>query len=151
MVTRAEIVAEARSWIGTPFLHQAYRKGVGCDCIGLVGGVCMERGLFPRDPLLIPGVARFVGYSRQPDGVSFRAACDQFLVPIAVESMQPGDAVLMAFKGDPHHIAIVADYCHGGLSIVHAMSHGRCAVAEHRLDATWRGYIVAAYALPGVA
>ncbi len=37
-ITRAAIVAEARSWIGTPHRHQASLKDVGCDCFGLVLG-----------------------------------------------------------------------------------------------------------------
>lgn len=32
----ADIVAAARGWIGTPYLHQASLKGVGTDCLGLV-------------------------------------------------------------------------------------------------------------------
>ena len=36
---RAAIVAAARSWIGTPYRHQASLKGVGCDCLGLLRGV----------------------------------------------------------------------------------------------------------------
>ncbi len=32
-------VAEALTWIATPYRHQASLKGVGCDCIGLVRGV----------------------------------------------------------------------------------------------------------------
>ncbi len=38
-MTRDDIIAEARSWIGTPYRHQASLKGVGCDCLGLVRGV----------------------------------------------------------------------------------------------------------------
>ncbi|HXO72313.1 MAG TPA: peptidase P60, partial [Bradyrhizobium sp.] len=38
-LTCAAIVAEARSWIGTRYCHQASLKGVGCDCLGLVRGV----------------------------------------------------------------------------------------------------------------
>ena len=33
------IVAEALAWLGTPYRHQGARKGVGCDCLGLVRGV----------------------------------------------------------------------------------------------------------------
>jgi cell wall-associated NlpC family hydrolase len=29
-----DIIAAARSWIGTPYCHQASLKGVGCDCSG---------------------------------------------------------------------------------------------------------------------
>ena len=36
---RAAILAEALSWVGTPYRHQGSRKGVGCDCLGLVLGV----------------------------------------------------------------------------------------------------------------
>ena len=38
-LTRAAIVAEARTWIGTRYRHQGSLKGVGCDCLGLVRGV----------------------------------------------------------------------------------------------------------------
>lgn len=38
----ADIVAAARSWLGTPYHHQAALKGVGCDCLGLVRGVYEE-------------------------------------------------------------------------------------------------------------
>ena len=33
------VVAEALTWLGTPYRHQGSRKGVGCDCLGLVLGV----------------------------------------------------------------------------------------------------------------
>lgn len=35
----ALIIAEALEWQGTPYRHQASRKHVGCDCLGLVRGV----------------------------------------------------------------------------------------------------------------
>ena len=31
MVTRADIVAEARSWLGVPWRHQGWRRETGCD------------------------------------------------------------------------------------------------------------------------
>ncbi|MDG1118150.1 MAG: peptidase, partial [Flavimaricola sp.] len=31
----ADVVATARGWIGTPYLHQASCRGAGCDCLGL--------------------------------------------------------------------------------------------------------------------
>ncbi len=33
------ILAEAATWLGTPYRHQGSRRGVGCDCLGLVRGV----------------------------------------------------------------------------------------------------------------
>ena len=35
MITRSAILAEARDWIGTPYVHQASAKGAGCDCTDL--------------------------------------------------------------------------------------------------------------------
>ena len=38
-MTQAEqVVAEARRWIGTPYLHQAATFGAGADCLGLLRG-----------------------------------------------------------------------------------------------------------------
>lgn len=34
----AAMLAEALAWVGTPYRHQACRKGVGADCLGLVRG-----------------------------------------------------------------------------------------------------------------
>src|SRR3972149_717145 len=41
-ITPETIVAVARTWIGTPYHHQAALKGVGCDCLGFVRGVWRE-------------------------------------------------------------------------------------------------------------
>ena len=45
MIARADIVAAARSLIGTPFRHQARLPGVGIDCLNLIGEVGMEEFL----------------------------------------------------------------------------------------------------------
>lgn len=42
----------ARDWIGTPYLHQAATKGVGCDCLGLVRGIWQE--LHGAEPEQVP-------------------------------------------------------------------------------------------------
>lgn len=44
----ARVVAEALGWVGTPYRHQGSKKGVGCDCLGLVRGVW--RALYGREP-----------------------------------------------------------------------------------------------------
>ncbi len=44
----AVILAEASTWIGTPYRHQGSRKGVGCDCLGLVRGVW--RAVYGSEP-----------------------------------------------------------------------------------------------------
>ena len=153
MITRAQVVAEARRWADarTPYAHQGHAFGLACDCGGLPGGVCVALGSLPPDWWARVFDPQFGGYGRQADG-SLRRICEAFMTPIPVEDVQPGDCVLVAFprEPEPHHLAIVADYVHGGLSIIHALSTvGR--VAEHRLAPAWRAMIVGAYVLPGVA
>lgn len=143
--SRAAVVAEARTWLGTKWVHQHRTKGVGVDCGGLVIGVARVLGLVAPD-------MDVNHYARVPDGTSLLAHCDAWMQRIAVDTIQPGDVLVLRFDTDPQHLAIVADYVHGGLSIVHALDRaGSGSVIEHRLDPANRARVVAAYSLPGVA
>jgi cell wall-associated NlpC family hydrolase len=53
---RPHIIAIARSWLGTPYHHQASVKGVGTDCIGLVRGIWRE--LYGREAQALPAYTR---------------------------------------------------------------------------------------------
>lgn len=152
MVSRAEIVAEARSWKETPFHHQAELKGVGVDCAGLLRGVCIALGVMQADYRRLPEAAPFLGYGPVPDGVLMRRACETFMSTISMATMQAGDAVLIRWGRHPQHTGILGDYAHGGLSLIHAYnwSDGSGRVVEHFLDPHMRRRIVAAYRLPGV-
>ncbi|KAB2949447.1 MAG: hypothetical protein F9K19_23780, partial [Rhizobiaceae bacterium] len=46
--TGRRVLEAAIGWIGTPYRHQASRKGVGCDCLGLVRGIWRE--LYGSEP-----------------------------------------------------------------------------------------------------
>jgi NlpC/P60 family putative phage cell wall peptidase len=139
-MTRAEIVAEARSWLGTRFHHQGRLKGVGVDCAGLVVGVAEAMGMTVQDQS---------DYSRFPDGEMLEQVCDQQMTRVPLSEIQPGDILLMRFEQDPQHLAIVGDYEFGGLSIIHSYIQAR-GVVETRLDDAWLGRVFAAYRLPGV-
>lgn len=144
MTTRAAVVAEARRWLGTPWVHQHRTHGVGVDCAGLVIGVARELGLVAPD-------FDFGGYGRQPDG-TLLAVCDTHMRRIPRAALQPGDVLVLAMKDQPQHMGIVGDYRHGGLSIIHSCAPctGIGRVVETRL--MWaRNFIFrGAYALPGV-
>jgi cell wall-associated NlpC family hydrolase len=135
---RAKIVAEARSWIGTPFHHQGRLKGVGVDCAGLVIEVARSLGLSAYDE---------TGYATQPDGVSLKRSCDAQMQRI--DKYGPGDVVLFAFARHPQHLGIVGDYAAGGLSLIHAYApNGK--VVETIFDSVWIRRTVQAYRYPGV-
>lgn len=52
MTAGAEIIAEARLWLGTPYLHQASVRGAGTDCLGLLRGVW--RAILGHEPEMVP-------------------------------------------------------------------------------------------------
>jgi cell wall-associated NlpC family hydrolase len=141
-MTRADVVAEARAWLGTPWMHQQRRRGVAVDCAGLVIGVARALGLVAPD-------FDVQGYVRVPDG-SLLQRCGQFMARTSQGAMQPGDVLVVAIDGDPCHMGIIGDYRHGGLSLIHAATRaGR--VIEHRLMFAGNLRFRAAFTLPGVA
>ena len=138
---RAQIVAEAREWMGTPFHHQARCKGAGVDCVGLVIGVCKKLKLTDFDHYT---------YSRIPDGQMMKATCEANMARIPFAEIIPGDVILFHFGSHPQHLAIVGDHPHGGLSIIHSYAPSK-KVVEMSLSQEWIDRIVACYRLPGVA
>ena len=148
-MTRNEVVAEARTWIGTHFHHQAHIKGVGVDCAGLVRGVAMNLGILQPNFESLPRAKEFMAYARNPNGASLMEACRLYMTEIDKADMQPGDVVVMSFDKHPQHLAILGDYRHGGLSIIHAS--GRAGkVIETRMMFSNDMKFVAAFSLPGV-
>jgi len=51
--TREAIMAEARSWIGTPYHKAACVKGAGVDCCTLLWGVYKNCGLIPEGDQIV--------------------------------------------------------------------------------------------------
>jgi hypothetical protein len=70
------IVEAARSWVGTPFMHQQSLKGVGVDCVGVILGVGRELGILEISP---EEWAPFAAYTRQPNPARMRKAMRRFL------------------------------------------------------------------------
>lgn len=148
MTTRAQVAAEARRWLGTPFHHQGRTQGVGCDCGGLVGGVAVALGIVPSDWWERVFDPLHAGYSRTP-GAMLQQLCESFMQP--APEMQVGDVLLMRFADEPQHLAIAVDYRHGGLALVHALGEPVGRVVEHRFDTRWRARVARVYRMPGIA
>lgn len=146
MITRHAVIAEAKSWLGTPFIHQASLKGIGTDCKGLIEGVA--------DILRLPDVdrfkadLRFKNYGRQPLAEWIITACTEYLDEIAIEHALLGDILVFAFyKKIPMHFAFVS--ANDPRYMLHAYEPvGR--VVENRIDEKWARRIVNAYGLRGV-
>lgn len=142
MTTALDIVAQARSWAGTPFHHQARVKGVGCDCLGLVVGVVDELELQDEAGRFLSSYDE-VNYSKWPNGEYLLQKLESLLADIDPADMQVGDLAVFEMKGNPQHLAIITDY-EGGFGMIHCYAPAR-RVVEHRLDDEWKSKIVKVY------
>jgi NlpC/P60 family putative phage cell wall peptidase len=145
-VTRAGIVAAARSWIGTPYRHQASLKGAGCDCLGLVRGVWRE--LYGREPEAPPPYR--AEWAETGGEETLLAAARRHLVERPLSGVAPGDVLLfrMAPGACVKHCAIVSDVGGPRPKIVHAY-WGRAAV-ESWLGPWWGARVAARFEFPSL-
>jgi NlpC/P60 family putative phage cell wall peptidase len=137
----ARIISIARSWIGTPYVHQASLKGVGCDCLGLLRGIWRElRGEEPED---IPPYAPDWDL---PGGETMREALARHLSAVPLNEIAPGDVVLfrMLPRAPAKHCAIVAEK-NGARTLIHARQNKR--VSEEPFSAFWRKKLACAFRL----
>ena len=90
-----DLLTEARSWIGTPYQHQATTKGAGCDCLGLIRG--LYRYLYSEEPETPPPYAPEWGEVSAHDPLW--QAASTYLTP-APQEAEPGQVLL--FRWTPH-------------------------------------------------
>jgi cell wall-associated NlpC family hydrolase len=129
-ISREDVIAEARSWIGTRWVHQG-RSPQGVDCAGLVVLVGQRLGLPVEDML---------GYRRSPDGVLFRQHI--FKQTTFEPQPRPGSIGLFREAKFPTHTGIFAMDEDGFLTLIHGyMPHGK--VVEERFIHEWPEKIVA--------
>ena len=140
MPTPHLILTEARSWIGTPYRHQASLKNVGCDCLGLLRGVW--RGVMGAEPELPPP------YS--PDWAEAGAdtlvtAARKHLVEIELAQVAAGDVLLFRWRETmpAKHCAIATSRD----TMVHA--HDGACVAEVAFRPWWQRHVAGVFAFPG--
>lgn len=138
---REKVLAEARSWIGTSYRHQGDRKGVGCDCLGLVRGV-WEAVYGTPAPRPVPYSADWA--EAGPSDALIDAARRWFREKPAMAEIVPGN--LLVFRWQPNarskHLGIAS----GGQHFIHAYSGN--GVIESALVPQWRRRISGVFAFP---
>lgn len=144
-VSVSDVLAEARTWIDTPFRHQGRDKGIGVDCAGVVVGVARALEIEGWDV-----AAAEIAYSRLPDGVKLRRICDELMVRVERREIAPGTVALMRWRINPQHLGIVAEPQDGRLTMIHALASLK-ACKHHSIDETWGDRIIGVYRLRGVA
>ena len=136
-MTREQIIAEARSLLGTPWAHQGRTPGVGIDCAGVVIHILKLNGINYD----------VAGYAYEPNG-ELTLHADTCMTRIPKDSFQPADVVIFRIKLLPQHVALVTDK-----GILHSFNRGagvQSRVVETGLTDQWRSHIVAAYKFPWI-
>lgn len=141
MISRSAVLDEARSWIGTPYQHQASAKSAGCDCLGLVRGVW--RALYGAEPEMTP--AYTPDWAERQGAETLLQAARRHLIEAAAPA--PGDVLLfrMDARSPIKHAAILDRDDH----IIHAY-WGR-AVVRSRFAPWWRARAAAVFSFPNVS
>jgi NlpC/P60 family putative phage cell wall peptidase len=133
------VVIAAREWIGTPYLHQASVKGVGCDCLGLLRG--LWRDIHGAEPEQVPA---YTPDWSEPQGQErlWHAALRH--MPEATGDITTGQVLLFRMRagGVAKHLGLVS--ATGDTpAFIHAYSgHG---VVESPLSAPWMRRIAARF------
>ena len=137
------IIAAARGWLGTPYRHQGARKGVGCDCLGLVRGVWAEvyGEEAERPGPYAPDWAE--GSGRE----AFMDAARRHCIEKDGLDVEAGDLIL--FRWRPHLPAKHAGIASASDRFIHAYQGH--AVLESALVPQWRARIAGVFRFPEIA
>lgn len=100
---RAAVVAEAMSWLGTPWHHGGRIKGAGVDCVQFLAGVYHACGLLPE-----------IDTGDYPPDWMFHRDEERLLYGLReyateIDVPQPGDIVVFKFGRCYSHAGIVVE------------------------------------------
>lgn len=136
------VVELATAWIGTPYLHQASRCGVGADCLGLIRGLWRE--LYGEEAEVPPAYTDDWGECGGHE-VLMAAVARHFCAVAEDAPLMAGQVLLFRMRAGAvaKHLGIYA----GEGRFVHAYS-GR-GVIDSPLSLPWKRRIAARFTFPG--
>ncbi|MBI1756209.1 MAG: C40 family peptidase [Fimbriimonas ginsengisoli] len=151
----SDVIAIARSFLGTPFVLDGRVKGQGIDCGGLIVGVFREAGLACPDPLPLDGGESVSGQAavapakalanaregeRPGDLTDIMARFGGEAFRPVEDEMREGDVLEFATRYQRNHLAILTRPPQGAEPgwILHAWDSPsfRCVV-EHPMNGWW--------------
>lgn len=133
-------LAEARRWIGTPYMHQASVCQKGADCLGLIRGIW--RYLYGTEPEKLP--AYTLDWGEVSEGETVLLAMDTYFAAKPILDAAEGNVVV--FRWDSRVIAKHLGVLSGNNRFIHA--YEKAGTIETTLGSHWRRRITAAYAFP---
>lgn len=124
MVDRADIIREARTWIGVTWQHQG-RTRLGIDCVGMPDCVALSLGLID--------VLHPANYPENPDGTFLKEFRATAATEIRPREAVAGDLAVFTAGTIQCHCGILS-IRYGVLSIIHAYKAGRVVLEETLAD-----------------
>ena len=137
------VLAIARTWLGTPYLHQSSVQSVGCDCLGLARGIL--RALHGDEPWEV------LPYSRDWDEAGrqevLAEAARAALIKSPLDDAGPGTLILfrMATGAPAKHCGIL------GASVIRPRlihAYDRSGVVEEAFTPAWSRRAAFAFVFP---
>lgn len=137
MISPQALIAEARTWVGVPFLHQG-RSRSGVDCAGFIVAMMRSAGELPVD------FRDVSNYARRPNGELLTLVSRHC---VRTHKEVPGLLVLIRWPRDdePSHVALLT-----GATLIHCYQRQR-AVVEHSFRGIWKRDSHSLWRLPGVS
>ncbi len=114
------VIAEGRSWIGTPWKHAARIRDEGIDCVNFLAAMAEVAGIDIDVPRL---------YLRTPErDTIYPYLKEKFneLGRIDPTSWLPGQLIVFNYSGVSHHVALVT----GTMRIIHASLYWKRVIEE---------------------
>jgi len=135
VITREQLIAQARQWVGVKFLHQG-RSRDGADCLGFISAMLSELG----DGVFLNNLPQ--NYGRSPQAILLESLTRlTHKIPL-----QPAALVLIQWPMTPYpsHAGIFT-----GSNLIHCTQEN-LKVVEHGYRAPWPKRTASVWALPGV-
>ena len=139
------VLAEARRWLGTPYVHQASCAGAGADCLGLIRGIW--RHLYGAEPFAIAPYS--ADWAEMGAGEALLDAARTWLIPKAPGDAAEGDVLLFRMRsgGVAKHLGVQSALL-SEARFIHAYSGH--SVSESALTVPWARRIAARFSFPPI-
>jgi len=120
-----QLVISAREWLGTKWMHNQCKKGLGVDCVNFLYAVGVDAGL-----KLSPIPERYNRVARGDDIADYLSRHFEKKDDLTIEE---GNILLFKFSGYNNHVAIATS----SATMIHASANHK-KVVEHSIDGKWQ-------------
>lgn len=97
---RVDIIADARTWIDTPFIHQCRVRGHGGDCVAMIEWLALKYNVIDKPYRTNYGVEPMM---KEILSALIESGCRR--LPNAFDH-KPADILFIQYRHEPQHLAL---------------------------------------------